>query len=232
MNILKEVIDVAYKTLRMDEIKKVYDNYLSTRIIDVSHLDQNYKDLRDACVAKYYSLKELSKNRNGKSSKHFIDMYFGFFLYDYLNKKKDFVPKYESDYDFWRYIAVCVIPDIVSDRWDITKSDHFYTKPTGIYPFQVYWYIKLSWQGSKEKTIDVLKDNQEDQILQLVDRPSSIGINLNLYRRIMFKLSTISIEERQKKFRAVMMKNTAKLVNVRPELYEGGIEAYVDMLYQ
>ena len=28
-----------------------------------------------------------------------------------------------------------------------------------------------------------------------------------------------------------MLKNTAMLVNIRPELYEGGIDAYVDMLY-
>ena len=29
-----------------------------------------------------------------------------------------------------------------------------------------------------------------------------------------------------------MLKNTAKLVNIRPELYDGGIDAYVDMLYE
>lgn len=152
--------------------------------------------------------------------------------YNYLNQQNDFTLKYESNYDFWRYFAVCVIPDIIAKRWNVTKSDHFYSKPTGIYPFQVYWYIKLSWQGTKDKTINILRENQEDQILNLVDRPSSIGINLELYRRIMYKLSFINPNERQKKFRAVMLKNTAKLVNIRPELYDGGIDAYVDMLYE
>lgn len=222
---------MAYKTLNLNEIKKRYDQYVIYKKVDESNLDFNYINLRKVCLSKYNEIKS-NERKSGKSSLHYRDMNFGFFLYDYLNMQNDFTSKYESDYDFWRYFAVCVIPDIIADRWNITKSDHFYSKPTGIYPFQVYWYIKLSWQGTKEKTLEILKDNQEDQILQLVDRPSSIGVNLDLYRRIMYKLSFINPKERQKVFRAVMLKNTAKLVNIRPELYEGGINAYVDMLYE
>lgn len=223
---------MAYKTFRLDEIKRRYEQFVNNPQVDESNLDQNYKDLRRVCLEKYNEIKENAKTVSSKSHLHYIDMNFGFFLYDYLNQQNDFTSKYESSYDFWRYFAVCVIPDIIADRWDITKSDHFYSKPTGIYPFQVYWYIKLSWQGTKEKTLQVLEKNQEDQILQLVDRPSSIGVNLDLYRRIMYKLSFIDPKERQTVFRAVMLKNTARLVNIRPELYEGGINAYVDMLYQ
>ncbi len=223
---------MAYKTLKLDKIKNKYEQYLSEHHIDESILDPNYKKLRNACLEAYKSIKSKAASNSNNSDKHFIDMNFGFFLYDYLNQQNDFTPKYESNYDFWRYFAVCVIPDIISDRWDISKSDHFYSKPTGIYPFQVYWYIKLSWQGTKEKTISILEKNQEDQILNLVDRPSSIGVNLELYRRIMYKLSFVDPKNRQKIFRAIMLKNTAKLVNIRPELYDGGINAYVDMLYE
>lgn len=223
---------MAYKTIKLEDIKRTYERFVDTRNIDVSILDQNYQNLRKACIEKYFEIKETSAHDTSPSFLHLIDMNFGFFLYDYLNQQKDFSSKYESNYDFWRYFAVCVIPDIIADRWDITKSDHFFSKPTGIYPFQVYWYIKLSWQGSVEATREILKNNQEDQILQLVDRPSSIGVNLDLYRRIMYKLSFIDTKDRQKVFRAVMLKNTAKLVNIRPELYEGGVDAYVDMLYQ
>lgn len=223
---------MAYKTLRLDEIKRRYEQFVNNPQVDETILDQNYQDLRKQCLDKYKEIKNNAKSDTSKSSLHYIDMNFGFFLYDYLNQQKDFTSKYESNYDFWRYFAVCVIPDIIADRWDITKSDHFYSKPTGIYPFQVYWYINLSWQGTKEKTLQILEDNQEDQILQLVDRPSSIGVNYDLYRRIMFKLSFVKPKERQNVFRAVMLKNTAKLVNIRPEIYEGGINAYVDMLYQ
>ena len=177
---------MAYKTLKLEDIKKRYEQYVTYQNVDESNLDPNYKSLREACLTKYNEIKINADSISSKSSLHYIDMNFGFFLYEYLNQQKDFTSRYESNYEFWRYFAVCVIPDIIADRWNITKSDHFYSKPTGIYPFQVYWYIKLSWQGTKEKTREVLKDNQEDQILQLVDRPSSIGVNLDLYRRIMF----------------------------------------------
>lgn len=223
---------MAYKTLRLNDIKRKYEQFVIDQHVDENSLDQNYKDLRKVCLIKYNEIKNSANIKSGKSSLHYIDMNFGFFLFDYLNQQNDFTSKYESNYEFWRYFAVCVIPDIIADRWNITKSDHFYSKPTGIYPFQVYWYIKLSWQGTKEKTLQILEKNQEDQILQLVDRPSSIGVNLELYRRIMYKLSFIDPKDRQDVFRAVMLKNTAKLVNIRPEIYEGGINAYVDMLYQ
>lgn len=223
---------MAYKTLKLEDIKKRYEQYVTYQNVDESTLDPNYKSLREACLTKYNEIKTNADSISSKSSLHYIDMNFGFFLYEYLNQQKDFTARYESNYEFWRYFAVCVIPDIIADRWNITKSDHFYSKPTGIYPFQVYWYIKLSWQGTKEKTREVLKDNQEDQILQLVDRPSSIGVNLDLYRRIMYKLSFVDSKHRQDVFRTVMLKNTARLVNIRPELYDGGIDAYVDMLYQ
>lgn len=223
---------MAYKTLNGAEIKCKYEQFVLNPKVDESKLDPNYLILRKLCLNKYYEIKNDESSQNVNSRLHYLDMNFGFFLYEILNQQDDFTAKYEASYDFWRYFAVCVIPDIIADRWNINKSDHFYSKATGIYPFQVYWYIKLSWQGTKEKTMDILKDNQEDQILQLVDRPSSIGINLDLYRRIMYKLSYIDPKQKQEVFRAVMLKNTAKLINVRPELYEGGINGYVDMLYQ
>jgi hypothetical protein len=223
---------MAYKILNLNEIKNRYNRFVINQQVDINSLDQNYVNLRNLCLEKYFTLKRSANDQSNKSSLHYIDMNFGFFLYDYLNQQKDFTSKYESNYDFWRYFAVCVIPDIIADRWDVTKSDHFYSKTTSIYPFQVYWYIKLSWQGTQEKTLKILENNQEDQILQLVDRPSSIGVNLDLYRRIMYKLSFVDPKNRQNVFRAVMLKNTARLVNIRPELYTGGINGYVDMLYQ
>ncbi len=223
---------MAYKTLRLEKIKEIYNRFLVDSTVDESTLDPNFRELRNICIEEYAKLESESQALNGDSKKYYIDLNFGFFIFEYLKSQEDFTAKYESNYDFWRYFAVCVIPDLIAKRWNVEKSDHFYSKPTAIYPFQIYWYINLSWQGNKEDTKNVLKDNLEDQILQLVDRPSSIGVNLALYRRIMYKLSLINPKSRQKVFRAVMMKNTAKLVSIRPELYEGGINAYVDMLYQ
>lgn len=223
---------MAYKTVNLDDVKKQYEKYVETRHVDETILDDNYKKIRTFCLKKYKDIKEKTGQSNAsKSIKHEIDLNFGIALFEYLNSLNDFTKKNESDYAFWRYLACFVIPDIIADRWNIDKSDHFYSKPTGIYPFQVYWYINLSWQGNVEATVNILKENQEDQILQLVDRPSSIGVNIDLYREIMKRLSSIDSMQRQKKFRLVMMNNTSKLINIRPELFPGGIKNYVDMIY-
>lgn len=223
---------MAYKTVSLDEVKKQYEKYLETMQINETILDNNYKNIRSFCLKQYKKIKfEVENDKAVKSVKHEIDLRFGISLFEHLNSLEDFTKKNESDYSFWRYLACFVIPDIIADRWNIEKSDHFYSKPTGIYPFQVYWYINLSWQGNIKDTINVLKDNQEDQILQLVDRPSSIGVNIELYREIMKRLASIEPTQRQKKFRLVMMNNTSKLVNIRPELYPGGIVKFVDMIY-
>jgi len=223
---------MAYRTVSLAEIKKQYNKYVESLHVDSALIDENYLKIRNFCLKEYNEIKELAKSKTyGNSEKYTIDLLLGIKLYEFLNQQESFNAKYESNYSFWRYLATIVIPDIVSDRWKIDKSAHFFSKPTAIYPFQIYWYIKLSWQGTIEETIEILKDNQEDHILQLVDRPSSIGVNVDLYRKIMKKLTTINPKERKNKFRIVMMKNTSKLVNIRPEIYPGGLDAYVDMLY-
>ena len=223
---------MPFKTVSNDEIKKQYEFFLKTGKIDTKGMDNNYQDIRSACLKEYASLKrKLEGNREFKSWKHQLDLEFGLFLYEYLNTQPDFNKKYEADYSFWKYFASFVIPDVVADRWGADKSDHFYSKPTAIYPFQVYWYVNLSWQGSKESTYKILENNMEDQILQLVDRTSTIGINLDLYRCIMKKIAFVPINEKQNVFRAVMLSNTSKLLSTRPELYNN-VEEYVNTLFK
>lgn len=226
---------MAFKTVSLESIKNQYDSYVINKVINTKYLDSNYIELRNFCIEKYYSIKkEIENNKSkNKSALHELDMRFGMELFVYLKGNDDFLSNktYETNYDFWRYLSVFVIPDIITDRWGIDKVDHFYKKATAIYPFQVYWYINMSWQGTVEKTYDVLAGNQEDHILQLVDRPSSIGVNLDLYRCIMRENSKIPVNERKEKFRAVMTNNTSKLVNIRPELFPGGIEKYTEMIF-
>ncbi len=223
---------MAYKIVNNNEIEKQYKKYVTSKKVDENLLDDNYKILRKACLEKYFAIKESVKNnKQFHSWKHQLDLEFGLFLYDFLNSQVDFNQKYESNYSFWKYFAVFVIPDIISDRWDIDKEDHFYDKATAVYPFQVYWYIHLSWQGSSQDTYEILKNNQEDQILQLVDRASTIGINLSLYRCIMKRAAQIPVAERQDRFRAVMLRNTSRLISTRPELYNS-VDEYVDLLFK
>jgi hypothetical protein len=152
-NIIKILIENKFGQI-VDERITWDINYIKEKVIDkclyLAIIKSETKFFSGVQYVKYNEIKVESKSKTNKSELHYRDMHFGLFLYEYLNSQKDFTPKYESSYDFWRYISVCVIPDIVADRWDIDKSDHFYSKPTGIYPFQVYWYIKLSWQGTKD----------------------------------------------------------------------------------
>lgn len=224
---------MPYKILESDKIISIYEQYLLNQQIHEEKLDHNYLKLRKFLLDRY----ELYKEQ--KYEKYELDLNLGLDFYEFLNNEKDFNRAYESNVDFWKYIAVFVIPDIIADRHGIENVEYFYKKNVRIYPYAIYWYIHLSWQGTKELTLEVLKNNTTDEILQLVERPTKIGINLDLYRTIMFKYNEIDKKERNiyvngkkiSKFRVILMENTSKLVVVRPEIYPGGIKGYVDMLF-
>lgn len=229
---------LSYKIeTNQEKIVDEYDRFCKMGKIDSQQLDDNYKNMRNAFVEKYWEL----KNQGYLDYK--LDLYFGLFIYDYLNNQNDFTNIYESNYNFWRYIAVFVIPDIISDRFGIGTEEkyrtHFYKKTVRIYPYTLYWYIHLSWQGDYTSTLELLKDNTTDEILQFVERPSKVGINLELYRTIIKKYSLLRRDDKFiningkkiTKFRLVLTKNTCKMLVIRPELYPGGIFEYVNMLF-
>ena len=220
-----------------EKIEQQYKYFLKYKTVDESKLDDNYLRIRKYMNNKFneYKIKGYVKYK--------LDLYLALDLYEFLNKEKDFAPLFESNYDFWKYLAVYVIPEIVENRYgagiEEKYIEHYYKKSVRIYPYALYWYIHLSWQGDKEKTLQVLSDFSTDEILQLVERPSKIGINLELYRKIMLKYSHVPkksriITKNNKKislFRLILIYNTSKLTILKPELYPGGVEAYVNMLY-
>ena len=132
---------MAYKIVSNKEIEKKYNSLLKMNpiVVDEGQLDSNYQKLRKYCIEQYKEIEnKVKKNKELKSWKHQLDLEFGLALYDYLNSDDDFNARYEADYSFWKYFAVFVVPDIVANRWGVDKKDHFYKKPTDIYPFQVY----------------------------------------------------------------------------------------------
>ena len=127
---------------------------------------------------------------------------------------------------------MCVVTDLIEKRYGKDHPDRFWKKPKRLWLRVLWWYIYLSWQGSEEETIAVLKDNSTDEILQLVDRCGRGGYRVDLYREMMLKNSQLDPAERRKKqlFRKMMVLNTARVQVMEPELTVGGNKGYVESL--
>jgi len=158
-----------------------------------------------------------------------FDLLFGLELYEILNEDIGFTNRVATNDDVWRYLSICVIPDIVHSRWSL-NADHFYKISRRIWLKTIWWYIHLSWRGNKEDTYEILKDNSTDTILQLVERPG-IGYYTEMYRELMLQYTNYEDKSRNL-FRMVLKLNTARLLTISPELVEGGIPKYVSDLFE
>ena len=216
-----------------NKIISSYNTFVHEQFIDESKLNNEFLSIRKFFLETYDKYSHLKG--------YDLDLNIALDFYEFINNLPGFASNVECDDDFWKNIAIFVIPDVIAKRHPNMNSDYYYSKNVRIYPYVLYWYIKLSWQGTREKTYNVLKNNSTDEIMQMVERPSTIGINVALYRTIMKKFSeipagskrSIMINGKSKKiFRLVFIKNTAKLSVTRPEIYPGGIEKYVDMLFE
>lgn len=132
-----------------------------------------------------------------------------------------------------------VIPDIVAQRWGVDNASHYYERGTRIWLKSIWWYIHLSWQSDEESTIEILKNNTTDEILNLVERAGRHGYYLNVYRNIMYFFAKIPQERRyiategksDRLFRRIMKLNTARCIVIEPPLYLGGEREYVKDLF-
>ena len=158
-----------------------------------------------------------------------FDLLFGLEVYQILNEDIGFTNRVATNDDVWRYLSICVIPDIVHSRWSL-NADHFYKISRRIWLKTIWWYIHLSWRGNKEDTYEILKDNSTDTILQLVERPG-IGYYTEMYRELMLQYTNYEDKSRNL-FRMVLKLNTARLLTISPELVEGGISGYVSSLFE
>ncbi|MFL0504199.1 hypothetical protein ACH0B5_00500 [Ureibacillus sp. 179-F W5.1 NHS] len=157
-----------------------------------------------------------------------FDLLFGLKIFEILNESIGFTNRVATNDDVWRYLSVCVVPDIVHSRWSL-NADHFYRISRRIWLKTIWWYINLSWRGNINDTYEILKDNTTDTILQLVERPG-IGYYTELYRELMMQYSHHEDTSRDL-FRRVLKLNTARLLTTSPELVDGGIEGYVNDLF-
>ena len=175
---------------------------------------------------------------------YYIDAHIGILLYDYLWRVPGFNLRAAANDDFWRYLSIKVIPDVVAERWGYENESHYWSKPARIWLRSIWWYVHLSWQGDMQTTAKVLEAScfTTDSILNLEERTGRKGTFINVYRYIMYYYSHIQqqvLDEYNKNtktqqddlFRIVMKLNTAKVMVVDPALYLGGEKEYVRSLF-
>lgn len=219
--------------IKKDEAEQLFNQYCESNEFQY---DSRYQELRsDLCMLFDAALSEIEISAEEISQKNYsyqLDLLFGIKLYTTLNEKYGMNVRAASTEGIWRYISVCVVPDLVDKRYGKDHPDRFWKKPKRLWLRVLWWYIYLSWQGSEAETRRILADNSTDEILQLVDRCGRGGYRVNLYREMMRKNAELDPSERRKMqiFRKIMVLNTARVQVMEPELCLGGNRGYVEDL--
>jgi hypothetical protein len=216
--------DVAFNDL---------ENHWSAYDIDESTYDSSYKDFRAELVECF---KAALQESGGKMS-YTLDLRMGIKIYELLNPRTGFTNVQANDDDIWRYISVCVMPDITYLRYPKPEQGslrinqkRFYSHTRRIWLKTLWWYVHLGWQGSSEKTFDVLKNNGTNIISHFIERPGK-GYRPKLFRSMMYVYSTLPTQK-DTIFRAAAKMNLAKCVTVEPALTVGGEDAYTAELFK
>ncbi len=230
------------KTLNRSEAQVAMNDWLAN-YPKLPQVEGDYVKIRNEIQVFFKRVTdECSKDIAKKD--YYIDVHMGILLYDYLWKQPGFNLRAAANDDFWRYLSIKVVPDIVAERWGKDNESHYWSKPARIWLRSIWWYVHLSWQGDMTTTAQVLEAPcfNTDSILNLEERTGRNGTFINVYRYIMYYYSRIPsdvLSEYDKKtktqsdglFRIVMKLNTAKSVVVDPALYLGGEREYVRSLF-
>lgn len=207
-------------------------------------LDNDYVIIRKNIVELYEEAVEYSEMVSSNRKDYALDSRMGILLYEYLWTIPEFNLRTAANDDFWRYLSLQVVPQVVGERWGNDNESHYWKRATRIWLRCIWWYTHLSWQGNRETTQRVLEAPcfTTDSILNLVERTGRKGTFVEVYRFIIYyysKVPLVEIAEYNKKmanknddlFRAIMRLNTAKSVVIDPALYLGGEKEYVRSLF-
>ncbi len=196
-----------------------------------NQLDSDYLIIRKYLVEEYNKLKNLGYKD------YQLDYRFSLLFYDYFRQKEWMTDRIAANYEFWSYIALIVIPDLVLDRFETKDDKHYYAKGLRIWPYTLYWYAHLSWQGDVKSTDKILSSSRccSDTILNLVERPGRNGTYIDLYRSIMYHFvncNPAKAVDNIKLFRSIMKLALAKPQVIDPDLYTGGASVYAKEIVQ
>jgi len=219
------------KELNREEAKKVFNRLVEANGVPddfFETLDDEYLKIRDTILS--FSPKPITKSYD-------FDLRFGIKLFEFFNKKNipEFNEAVASNYDFWRYLCLRVVPDIIIDRHGLVDT-YFFEKNVRIYLPTLWWYIEMGFQGTIEKTYECLKHFSTDYILQFVERPGRDGMYLDIARMMMKYLSELpkDVESQEKGeqtlLRRLLIQHTARNANYNLVI-EGMTNQYVKELF-
>lgn len=222
-----------WKEISKEEGSDRFDDYCKSKEVKCP---EEYKKLREEILNLFVcTLSEIGidpEDINSKNYAYQVDYIFGLKFYQLLNNSYNMSIRAAATDGIWRFLSICVVPDLVEMRYGLDHPDRFWKKPKRVWLRVIWWYIHLSWQGDEDTTKEILKDNSTDEILQLVDRCGRDGYRVDLYREIMKQYAAMDTTERRKDqiFRRMMVFNTAKVQAIEPALVDGGETRYVDDL--
>ncbi|RXH51501.1 hypothetical protein D6T70_11320 [Kurthia gibsonii] len=202
---------------------------VKSKSVEPISVNEKFTELRESLIAARNDIFEEHGMDSANKLDYNFDLLFGLKLYEILNESIGFSNRIATDDDVWRYLSVCIVPDIVHSRWSL-NADHFYKTPRRIWLKTIWWYIHLSWQNDSKQTYEILKKNSTDTILQLVERPG-VGYYVEMYREIMLQYHRYGDSDRDL-FRNILKLNTARIMTTSPELVEGGVKQYVTELFE
>ena len=190
--------------------------------------NSDYEELRNRVLEAY-------ENASANGDGYQVDLSVGLCLYEILNPEKGFTLVMANDDDIWRYISCKVFPDITYERYPKPAKDdirlnkkRFYLHTRRIWLKTLWWYIYLSWQGTTERTRNVLKDFGTDTISDLIERTGE-GYRIAVYRNLMLAYSNTK-NKSSETFNVIQKQNLVNCRTVEPGLVEGAEKGYVDSL--
>jgi len=186
-----------------------------------STLDAQFSELKTAVESTIGERKELSS--------YAMDLHTGLALYEELGRR-GFGVRAAADDGIWRYLSLVVFPELVKERCGV-KEDWFWKARWRHWLKRTWWYVHLTWQGSREATLAAVGGMSTDTIAQLVERPGKAGFRPEVTRRIASGFVKNNKKMSEDSVRRLLKLNTAFLVTVEPAWSRGGVDGYVDRLY-
>lgn len=220
---------MIFKELSMSDAEIIFNSYLANGIPDNigSKLDSTYSKLRTDIL-------EMAGSNVEKSYE--FDLNFALKLFEYFSKLEDFSEVVASNYGFWRYVCLNVVPDLIEKRKGL-NSEYFYSKNVRLYIPSMWWFIEISYQGNIQSTRKLLENLNTDYILQFVERPGRDGTYVNVMRLIFKYICSLPKSVTNVKvgnanlMRRVLMQHTACNPNYNL-IFEDKTDEYVRLLFK